>query len=185
MIIEKAAPVINKKGMAGTSISDIMQAANLTKGGIYVNFQSKDEICLEVFNFLCRKLGAGIKNAVDQKEAAKEKLIALLDYYRDTLVQEEGGCPLMNFGAEVDDMYPEMKGVVADRLKALQNRISGLIRDGIKEGDFKTGTDPELTGLHIFSALEGAILSSRVLGGARHMKLVTDKIKADLEGMSV
>ncbi|MFW6333752.1 MAG: TetR family transcriptional regulator, partial [Desulfosalsimonas sp.] len=33
-IIEKAAPVINKKGAAGTSIADLADATGLTKGGI-------------------------------------------------------------------------------------------------------------------------------------------------------
>jgi TetR/AcrR family transcriptional repressor of nem operon len=37
-IIEKAALIMNQKGIAGTSISDIMEATKLAKGGIYRRF---------------------------------------------------------------------------------------------------------------------------------------------------
>ena len=43
-IIEKSAPIFNKKGYAGTSLADIMEATNLTKGSIYGNFENKDEL---------------------------------------------------------------------------------------------------------------------------------------------
>ncbi|MEZ0131178.1 TetR family transcriptional regulator [Flavobacterium sp. LBUM151] len=51
-IIEASAPLINKKGMAGTSLSDIMEVTKLAKGGIYGNFESKEEICRESFLYL-------------------------------------------------------------------------------------------------------------------------------------
>ncbi|RZK05397.1 MAG: TetR/AcrR family transcriptional regulator, partial [Flavobacterium sp.] len=34
-IIEKAAPIFNKKGFAGTSMNDILEATGLAKGGVY------------------------------------------------------------------------------------------------------------------------------------------------------
>jgi len=41
MIIEKAAPIFNKKGYLGTSISDLTKSTGLTKGAIYGNFKDK------------------------------------------------------------------------------------------------------------------------------------------------
>ena len=42
-IVEKAAPLFNKKGFEGTSLSDLMQATGLQKGGIYRHFSGKEE----------------------------------------------------------------------------------------------------------------------------------------------
>ena len=39
LIIEKAAILFNQKGFHGTSMADIMDATELTKGGIYGNFK--------------------------------------------------------------------------------------------------------------------------------------------------
>ena len=93
-IIEKAAPIFNKKGIAGTAISDIMEATQLAKGGVYGNFESKDEICLEAFNYLTKSLGAAINQSMEGKLSAKDKLFALLDFYSDRLTKSNnGGCP--------------------------------------------------------------------------------------------
>ncbi|HWZ04629.1 MAG TPA: TetR family transcriptional regulator, partial [Mucilaginibacter sp.] len=72
-IIEKAAPIFNKKGIAGTAISDIMEVTKLAKGGVYGNFESKEEICLEAFNYLTTSLGNAINQSMDGKKSAKEK----------------------------------------------------------------------------------------------------------------
>ena len=41
-IIEKSALIFNKQGYAGTSINDITDAVNMTKGAIYGNFENKE-----------------------------------------------------------------------------------------------------------------------------------------------
>ena len=49
-IIERTAPVFNKKGYTGTSLADLTEATGLTKGALYGNFKNKDEIALAVFD---------------------------------------------------------------------------------------------------------------------------------------
>ena len=41
---ESTAELFNKKGYAGTSLSDISEATGLTKGSIYGNFENKDDV---------------------------------------------------------------------------------------------------------------------------------------------
>ena len=43
-IVEKAAPIFNKKGFAATSMNDILDVTGLSKGCVYGNFENKDEI---------------------------------------------------------------------------------------------------------------------------------------------
>ena len=75
-IVEKAADLINRKGIAGTSLSDIMEATQLAKGGVYGNFESKDAICREAFNYLAEKQYGSIKQKLDAQPTAKLKLFA-------------------------------------------------------------------------------------------------------------
>ena len=49
LIIESAAPIFNKKGYAGTSMSDLTTATGLTKGSIYGNFKDKDDVAVHAF----------------------------------------------------------------------------------------------------------------------------------------
>ncbi len=47
-IIEKASRLINKKGIEATSISDLVSAAGIKKGGLYFHFPGKEALMLSV-----------------------------------------------------------------------------------------------------------------------------------------
>ncbi len=185
MIIEKAAPIFNRKGIAGTSISDIMEATQLAKGGIYRCFESKDEICLESFDFLCSKLSAGINEAVKGKPTAKDKLFAFLDFYRDKLAVNSTGCPLLNFGTEADDTNPIIRQRVAERINALEDRISNLVKLGIDENEFRLDVDANAFAIRMFTLLEGAIWASKVLDNNQQACIIIDMLKNEIEGFSI
>ena len=182
LIIEKAAPIFNKKGIAGTSISDIMEATKLAKGGVYGNFDSKDEICMEAFLYLTKSLSAAITQTIEEHTTAKDKLFALLDFYRERLFKSNrGGCPILNFGTEADDTNPLISQKVKDAINTSQSRISFLVTEGINKGEFVRTFDPNMFAVKMFAMIEGAILISRVQNSAGQLILVTDMLKAEIE----
>lgn len=181
-IIEQSATIINKKGVAGTSVTDLMEATNLAKGGIYGNFQSKEEICLEVFNYLSRGVGKALDNATANKSTAKEKLFALLDYYRDHVASSQvGGCPLLNFGLEADDTNPAIRQRVATAVKASQQRMARLIEEGKSTKEFSKKIDSGVFAVKMFAMIEGAIFTSRVTNNQAAIKTIVDLLKKEIE----
>jgi AcrR family transcriptional regulator len=104
-IIAKAAPLFNKKGYAGTSMSDIMKATGLAKGGLYGNFESKDEIAALAFEYSYNQLKEDIGQKVRAKKTGVEKLLTVLQYHKNYTVSSpiDGGCPLMNTAIDADD----------------------------------------------------------------------------------
>jgi TetR/AcrR family transcriptional repressor of nem operon len=172
-IIEKAAPIFNKKGIAGTAISDIMEATKLAKGGVYGNFDSKEEICIEAFNIL---------QAQEGKITAKEKLLALVDFYTVRLFNSNrGGCPILNFGTEADDTNPLIKQKVKDAIANAQGRISKLVYEGIINGEFKKTFNAEIFAIKMFTMVEGAILISRTQGNNHQVKIIGEILIAEIE----
>jgi len=182
-IIEKAAPILNQKGMAGTAISDIMEATKLAKGGIYGNFENKEEICLEAFNFLSKNVAESITAAIKDKLSAKDKLFAYLDYYLDhMLLSKRGGCPVLNFGTEADDTNPVIKQRVGEAIKSAQSRISNIVNQGIETGEFTEDVNAVAFAIKMYSLLEGGIMIARVLGSASQAKVFTGMLKAEIAG---
>ena len=49
-ILEKVAPLFNKKGYNGTSLSEITKATNLTKGAVYFYFRNKEDLAFQAFH---------------------------------------------------------------------------------------------------------------------------------------
>src|SRR5262249_59386386 len=51
LILERAAPVFNQRGYAGASMSELVEATGIEKGGIYNHFGSKEELAVEAFDY--------------------------------------------------------------------------------------------------------------------------------------
>jgi len=184
-IIEKAAPIINRKGMAGTSLSNIMDATHLAKGCLYGNFENKEEICLEAFQFLVRKFVTGAEQQMKKCSSAKDKLFAFLDYYKDDRFRtENGGCPVLNFGVEADDTNPKIREEVRQAIYGAQSTLKRLIETGIGAGEFRPDIEPETMSVKIHIMLEGAVLVSRIQGSNDVFDLVVQSIKAEINSHS-
>jgi AcrR family transcriptional regulator len=175
-IIEASAPIINKKGMAGTSLTDIMQATKLAKGGIYGNFESKEEICMESFLYLRSQLVSKLETAVSQGKTAKEKLYNLLEVYRNDKNMVDG-CPILNFGAEADDTNPVMKQQVKNAIASAQKRFFNIIEFGIANKELSTAINPEHFSIKVFAMIEGAILCRKVLESNHQTEIIMESIK--------
>lgn len=184
-IIEKAAPIINRKGMAGTSISDIMDATQLAKGCLYGHFESKDEICLEAFDYLLKKYAEERDAILNKHSSAKEKLFAYLEYFEKGQFREEhGGCPVLNFGAESDDTNPVIKERVKLAIHAAQENLKKLLLEGIANGEFQTNINVETTALKFYAMLEGAVLISSISNSSKQMKEITTLVKDEINSFS-
>lgn len=180
-IIEKAAPIINRKGIAGTSMSDIMDATRVAKGCLYGNFENKEEICLEAFQYLVKKFVKGAEQAMKDHSGAKDKLYAYLDYYKDDHFRNEnGGCPLLNFGVETDDTNPRIREEVRYAINRTQSTIRRLFEEGVEAGEFRPDIEPGTLAVKIHIMLEGAVLISRIQDNNDVMELVIQSIKTDI-----
>ena len=181
-IIEKAAPIINRKGMAGTSISDIMEATQLAKGCLYGNFVNKDEICLEAFNYLIRQFVNEREALLSEHTSAKEKLFVYLDYFKEGKYRKEyGGCPVLNFGTESDDTNPEIKERVHQVIQTSQKYLGNLLMIGISNGEFQPEINAGRLALKYYAMLEGAVLISQVNNDDKQMDEIITLIKEEVD----
>lgn len=184
-IIEKAAPIINRKGMAGTSLSDIMEATQFAKGCLYGHFESKDEICLEAFDYLSKKYASERDAILNNYSSAKEKLFAYLEYFEQGQFREEnGGCPVLNFGAESDDTNPVIKERVKQAIHTSQGKWKSLILLGIDNGEFNPEINAETLALKFYAMLEGAVLISQIENSKEQIKKITSLIREEINSFS-
>lgn len=158
-----------------------MEATKLAKGGIYGNFENKDEICGEVFNYLTAQVSLGLNLNLAAKSTARQKLFALLDYYEGLAFNDYGGCPLLNFGVEADDTNPKLRSQVLKAIKKSQQRMANLVKEGQVKGEFNKSIDASLFAIKMFAMIEGGIFTSRVAGNKGLMKTVINMLKKEVE----
>ena len=165
-IVRNAAPLFNTKGYEGTSLSDLMAATGLQKGGIYRHFASKEELAAEAFDYAWEKAVSGrldgvanVSNSVDRIK----KMIANFVERRSGLVA--GGCPLLNTAIEADDGNVLLRARARKALQAWRERIADVVKLGKKKHEIDAGTDPRKLSQVVIGSLEGALMISRIEDG--------------------
>jgi AcrR family transcriptional regulator len=170
-IIEKAAPIFNKKGIAGTSLSDLTKATGLTKGSIYGNFKDKDEVAVCVFQYNVNNLVSYLTRAMDKKNTSINKLLAIPKAYRrlyKTMIAY-GGCPILNTAAEADDTHQVLCRLTVEAIETIKKTIFTLIETGKQSGEINPDTDTNKTAEIIICLIEGGSLLSKTTGKDTYM----------------
>lgn len=171
LIIEKTAAIFNRKGYAGTSLSDLTEATGLTKGSIYGNFSGKDEVALAAFDYNYSLVSSGILKKIDGKVHAADKLKVFLEVFGDfpNNPSMQGGCPILNTAIEADDTHTQLRARAVNAIENWYARISKIIRQGIDEGQMKDTNTKDFAGAFI-ALLEGGIMLAKVTGKMDGMK---------------
>jgi AcrR family transcriptional regulator len=175
-IIEKTAPVFNAKGYAGTSLSDLTEATGLTKGGIYGNFESKDEVALAAFDYNFGRVNEYIKNRILATENAVERLLVYPTVYRDFLKIPflQPGCPILNTSTEADDTHPLLRQKATEALAFWKKSIENQVKRGVERKEIKATVNPSQIAIVIISLIEGAIMQAKVTGRSTELKMAMD-----------
>ncbi len=182
-IIEAAAPVFNRKGYAGTALSDIINATGLTKGGIYGNFSGKDEIAMEVFEYNKDRLFEQIHQQVKAVESPLQQLHTFFQVHGEVIQTFPEGCPILNTAVESDDTHPELKKRARAAVLIWINYLKGIIRQGIQAGEFRPVSSPDRYARTFISMVQGAVFMGRLTGNQEAYEDVIHQIRRviDLE----
>ena len=185
-IIEKAAPIFMVKGVAGTAMSDIMDATKLAKGSLYVHFENKEELAYSAVDYNLNAFIDRTIAAVSEFETPKLKLFGMLDFLADPLNPPvAGGCPMMNFGMEADDTSPVIRDKVCKIIVDVQRFIRETVEEGIATGEFNQAWDARTFATKCYAMIEGGILISRVSGNNDQMNVLISLLKSEIEENSV
>jgi TetR/AcrR family transcriptional repressor of nem operon len=185
-IVEKTAPIFNKKGYAGTSLNDMIHATGLTKGSIYGNFLNKDDVALAAFDFNLEKVNVTISQEMSGCQSFKEKLLVYTKVYENffEFPFPEGGCPVLNTAVDADDTHPKLKQKASDAIISWKDKLSKLIQKGIANNEFNQDVDPEQTALTIIAMIEGAVMITKVTGKLQYRKAIMKSVEAMINGLA-
>jgi len=150
---------------------DLTEATGLTKGGIYGNFENKNEIAAAAFEYNSQHILEQIKVRVLSQKAAKDKLLAISGFYRQYLFERKlsGGCPLLNTAVEADDMYPNLREMVLRSLDYIRRSFIYIINEGIERGEFKENIDPDYYATVFLGLIEGGIMQMKIYNKSRFL----------------
>ncbi|WP_031293916.1 TetR/AcrR family transcriptional regulator [Leptolyngbya sp. Heron Island J] len=172
-IIQQAAVVFNQQGYAGTSMSDIMQATGLKKGGIYNHFKSKDDLAVAAFDFSVGLVQTHYTEALRGQRHAIVRLRTMVAAFCSLMANPptvKGGCPILNTAIESDDTHPTLRRQARQAMDNWQRLLAKIITLGIKHQQVDASTDPEAVATVIISTLEGGLMMTQLYGAPDHLR---------------
>lgn len=184
-VLERCAPVFNKKGYSGASMSDLVRVSGLEKGGIYNHFSSKEQLALESFDYAADVMRASFDAALAGREGALERIFAVVDVM-GSLVEDPpvaGGCPVLNTAVESDDAHPALKERAAEAMSGWLRLVGRIVKDGMDSGELSPDADPRATASLVVATLEGAVMLSRLHDDPAHMRRAVEHLKRYLKSL--
>jgi TetR/AcrR family fatty acid metabolism transcriptional regulator len=152
-----AARVFAERGVAKTSVSDIVKAAGVAQGTFYLYFATKDDVVLAVVDEMAGRMIDGIASAVDASgSTAVEKFLALRDVFMAFDV-DPTAIELADF------MHRPENRALHDRMAehfvpALIPLMESIVVQGVAEGVFNV-RDPRAAAWFVLGGLRSVELA--------------------------
>lgn len=177
-IIRTVAPVFNRKGYSGTSMSDITAATGLTKGAVYGNFIDKNDLAVSAFVYNIKLVSVKFQSAVEGNKSSIEKLYGLANFYNNyyEFTLDFGGCPILNVGVDANHQNEALMGKVKKAIKNLQNNLALIIESGIFNGEIKENISARKYARKLFAMIEGSVFMATTLQDKTYMNDLAESI---------
>jgi AcrR family transcriptional regulator len=186
-IIEVAAPIFNKKGYMGTSLSDILNNTTLTKGAIYHYFENKDDLALASLEYNLKLASKLNFSSIKTKTHSCDKLIAFAETFKKNYesMKKMGGCPILNASVDADDGNELIKDRVNKFIIMWKKFLKEIIEHGKLNSEIKPNVDSEYFSMNFISLLEGSIAMSKSLDDRKFLDYAVDKIISNIEDIRI
>jgi AcrR family transcriptional regulator len=155
-IIAEATRLFVRKGYSGTSITDLAEAVEVTKGALYHHFQNKEAIFFAVIDEIRRTWRNVVARQVVGSRDALEQLERLFDQQARFLEKNESFCLVLNgLVSEREGVDPSQIEAVHEVYSELTRFIEAIIARGQKTLQIRADLDARLTALTVVGMLRG------------------------------
>lgn len=186
MIIETAAPIFNKKGVAGTTVEDILDAAQVARGCLYSHFENKDDLSNTTVAYMLKRTNDAVLTACNGKKSAMDKIVAYLNLIKNPLITPtEGGCPIFNMAVEADNNNAVVKEMVKQAILSIHKFFASLISEGISNQEFIPTLNADNFAYKMFAAIEGTTVICRIIDSNKPMQNLIKDLKSELESYKI
>ncbi len=144
-ILDAAQGIFFEKGFSIATVDEIAEAAELSKGTLYLYYKSKEDMYLGVLMRGMKKLYDELEQIVMSDDTTIQKLIKFGDRYKDYFYSNRQYFRMFHFlqaphfHKQVSD---EMRQLCNAQSKQLWDLIIGLLKQGMKDGNFRSDLNP-------------------------------------------
>jgi AcrR family transcriptional regulator len=174
-IVEAAAKLVGDRGVAGTSLEDIMAASETSKSQLYHYFADKDAL-------ICAVVEQQAATVIGFHESSLKRVRSLTDLWkwRDLVVKLNrsrggvGGCPIGSLASELSDRSEAARSRLADSLQAWEAHFVTAFEAIVEQGELSEATNLRGLAIAVLAALQGGLLLAQTTRKSEPLELSLD-----------
>ncbi len=181
-ILETARKVFMEKGYKRVTMKDIVEACDISRGGLYLYFNGTDEIFLEVLRMESEEADDLFAASIKEDATVTDILTLFLEEQKKELLCKKNNLVQATYEFYFENDLPKKENILKNQFDTAVLIIRKLIEDGVENGEFYC-VDCEGTARNIMYVIEGLKISAQTIGVTE--KSVDREIKYLLQGLGV
>ena len=155
-IYREAARIISEKGFDATSMGDIAETVDLTKGGLYYYIKGKKALLYAIMNFVLNLLEEDVIEIAEEEADPDRRLASLLSGYVRLVIDEPSAMNILVNEEEGLDVSYRPK--IMERKRAFSDFLRDSIVDVLEKQDRTPELDPTVAAHSVLGMVHGVVL---------------------------
>ncbi|MFI1173901.1 TetR family transcriptional regulator C-terminal domain-containing protein [Streptomyces melanogenes] len=169
-----AADLLWERGYTGTSPAMILERAQAGQGSMYHHFSGKAELAVAAMVRMSDQLRARTEDALGGDGSAVSRINAFLDLERDPLA----GCRIGRLTQDHDVVNDDvLRAPAAEFFSWVEGRLAGVLADGVRTGELRADTRPDVMASLIIAAVQGGYTLARAHQDPAAFRQAVDGVK--------
>ena len=162
-ILENARKVFMEKGFKKVTMKDIVEACEISRGGLYLYFESTNQIFLEVLKLESEEADDVFSDSIKEDATASDIFILFLREQKKELLRKKDTLTQAIYEFYFENNLPKKDNILKKQFDSAVKIIEKLIEAGVENGEFYC-EDCEGTARNIMFVLEGLKISAQTIG---------------------
>lgn len=162
-IIEKAREVFSQKGYLTVTMKDIVEACEISRGGLYLYFDSIRALFLAVLEKEKEESDDELEPALSKATSSADILALFLQEQKKEILKKTGSLRRANYEFYFGNEIPRKENPMRKQFVMSVKIVEKLIKDAVEEGDFVC-EDPLGAARNMMYVLEGLKVSAETIG---------------------
>lgn len=162
-ILETARKVFMEKGYKNVTMKDIVEACEISRGGLYLYFSSTAEIFMEVLKLETEEADDVFSDSITEDATATDILTLFLKEQKKELLRKKNNLTIATYEYYFGENVPKKDNILKRQFDSAVKIIEKLIEAGVENGEFYC-EDCRGTARNIMFVLEGLKISAHTIG---------------------
>ena len=173
-IVERAADLFAERGIAGTSVDEVLAAAKAGTGQFYHYFRNRDELAAAAVGYRCAQVVDGLTDALGDVSSLAGLEQALAGFIAGFEQAGLPGCPIGTLAAEVAGRNEAARLQAAAGFDAWERLLADALERMRQRGELRADAAPAVLATGLLASIEGGMVLSQARKDVASLRIAVD-----------